>query len=434
MSKFLQNSSYSIANNFFNLICSFFSGMIIARILGPQGKGELYLINQIVSISSVFFAIGIGPAILYFLKKKEILRGQSLKIIVIYTLIVCGIVFLIYSLFSTNVLGLFNNTIDQKQFLFCCLLIVITLFLNFLGYVLMDQDTGVKIWSLLSIIGNIIYLSSLFTLVFFFEKGVYGALMALLLSALFKLILIIIKLSEEKLVFEDVPWVKIKPILKYSLGLFAGNLFLTGVYRIDVFFVNNYLSVSELGIYSVSVTISELLLLIPSAIGVALFPHLSALGCKEQVTTMGQVGRLSMILGILGTSGIAIFAYPLILLIFGGKFLSAFLPTLLLLPGLIAMTLNYAYSNYIFAIGKPFFSAFIFGGGLAINIVLNLFLLKYLGINGAALFSSITYIIITIGFIGIIKKETELPVKEFVIPTKQDIQFIKNYLKNSLRR
>ena len=172
----------------------------------------------------------------------------------------------------------------------------------------------------------------------------------------------------------------------------------------------------------------------PSAVGIALFPYLSSLGKKDQILIMGKIARLSTFLSVLASLGIMVFAYPFILIVFGNEFIPSFTPTLFLLPGLVAMTLNFAYSNYLFSIGKPFMSAKIFLVGILVNIFFNILFLKAFGIIGAAIFSSVTYCIITIGFIITILKENKgIKFKEIIIPTKEDYNYIIIKLKNILK-
>ena len=122
-----------------------------------------------------------------------------------------------------------------------------------------------------------------------------------------------------------------------------------------------------------------------------------------------------------------------ILVVFGEKFIDSFVPTLFLLPGLVAMTLNYSYVNYINSIGKPIISAKIFLFGIIVNIILNIFL-KSLGVKGAAIFSSITYCIITIGFVlAILKENKEIKFKDIIIPNKEDFSYITIKLKKILK-
>ena len=433
MSKISENSFFSIVNNIINLSVSIFSGMIIAKTLGPEGKGTFFLVSQIISIGAVLFSVGIGPSILFFLKKKILTKNEAFTICILYSLFIVIIFAFLYGFFKTHFVVYLKNTITEQMLFNALILIVLNLLTNFFGYIIMDTESGVKRWSIISSVGNIIYLVLLFFLVYKFSEGVMGAIYALMFAVFIKVLVLVRYVFVEKVSFKITPTDKVKKIITYALGIFIGNLFLTGVYRIDIFFVNNMLSVKELGLYSASVNISELLLLIPSAIGVALFPHLSGLERKEQTFVMAKTGRLSTILGVVGSLGLVIIAYPFILIVFGDKFIDSFVPALFLLPGLVAMTLNYAYSNYLNSIGKPYIAAKIFTVGIIINVVLNTLFLKAFGIKGAAIFSSITYCIITTGFIfSILKENKELKLKDIIIPNQEDYKYILIKIKNSL--
>ena len=434
MSKFIENSYFSILGNIINLSISILSGMIIAKTLGPEGKGTYFLVSQVVTIGAVFFSLGFGPSILYYLKKERMTKNEAISFSLFYSLFVVLILFLLFLLFKNTLIESFNNSITDQMLLFTFLLIIVNILTNFFGYIIMDNEIGVKIWSFVGIIVNVVYIILLFFLVYEFSNGVIGAIYALFISVLVRLLISLKYVFSERFALQIISFEMAKKMLKYGLGIFIGNLFLTGVYRIDIFFVNNILSVEELGLYSVSVNLSELLLLVPSAVGIALFPYLSSLGKKDQILIMSKVARLSTFLSVLASLGIMVFAYPFILIVFGKEFIPSFTPTLFLLPGLVAMTLNFAYSNYLFSIGKPFMSAKIFLVGILVNIFFNILFLKAFGIIGAAIFSSVTYCIITIGFIITILKENKgIKFKEIIIPTKEDYNYIIIKLKNILK-
>jgi O-antigen/teichoic acid export membrane protein len=408
--------------------------MLIARILGPEGKGVFFLISQIVSIGAVFLSMGIGPSILFFLKKGKLTIDEANSISIVYSLVVTIILTFFFFIFKDVFIVFLKNTITEQMLLIAFVLMIFNLLTNFWSYILMSEETGVKTWSVISAFGSVVYLIFLFLLLYTFSEGIMGALYAFSFSVFVKILFLMRYVFAKNFSFKIVSITSLKNIYTYALGIFIGNLFLTGVYRIDIFFVNNILSVKDLGLYSASVNISELLLLVPSAIGVALFPHLSGVDKKEQILIMSKVGRLSSILGILGSLVVAVIAYPFVIIVFGDKFIPSFIPTLLLLPGLVAMTLNYAYSNYLNSIGKPYIAAKIFTVGIVVNAVLNLLFLKTMGIKGAAIFSSITYCVITTGFVlAILKENKEVKFKDIIVPSNEDYKYLTIKIKKILK-
>ena len=272
----IKNSSFSIINNILQLVLSIASGMIIARMLGPAGKGAFYLITQIISIGAVFFSIGLGPSLLFYLKQNAYTKNQATTFSLLYTLVITTVIFILFLFFKADFLRILKYSLTNGMLAFAIALIALNILINFLGYILMDNESGVKTWSIISVLGSILYILILFFLVYSFSIGVLGALIALLASCLLRIGILSKYIFLHGFSFKKMPPAFLKTTFKYAIGIFIGNLFLTGVYRIDVFFVNNILSVSQLGIYSASVNVSELLLLIPSAVGVALFPQLTS--------------------------------------------------------------------------------------------------------------------------------------------------------------
>lgn len=434
MKELIKNSTFSILSNVLQLVVSLGSGIILARSLGTSGKGEAYLITQIFGFIQVIFSFGFGPAIIYFLKKKEL----SLKKVNFFILLHCSflaVIFILAVIFFNNIINmLIGGDLSLKLMVLTFIIGYINILSGLLGYKILIHNNGIKYQSIAGLVSNGAYILLLVLTLLIFGLGVVGVAYSLIGSALVRLLLYVIKKENNLVTFEKINLLEVNKLFKYGFYIFLTNFFLTSVFRIDTFFLNKMVSTAQLGLYSVSVNVSELLLLIPSSIGVALFPHLSGLDKKEQTDTMCLVGRVSFIIGFLGIFALAIIGYPFIWIVFGKDFLPAFVPFLFLLPGLMAMTVNYSYSNYFSSIGQPLVGAYIFLVGLIINVVLNLVLIPKLGISGAAISSSITYAFITIGFAIKIIKLDNLPLKEFMIPKLSDYSYVKKKITGFLKK
>lgn len=424
MKKLLQSSAFSILSNIMQLLVSLGSGIIIARSLGTTGKGEIFLITQVMSLVQVIFSFGFGPSILYYLKRNETKPAEVNYFIFGYILILAVLFAVSLVFFDVPIKNLVGGDLSVRLIILAFGIAYINILALFVGYKIMSTEHGVKSWSISNLVSNIFYLCFLAGFIMILKMGVLGALYALVISSLIKLIMLLY-FGRPNMEFSVISKINLKKISFYGIQIFMTNLFLTSVFRIDTFFLNKMVSLSDLGLYSVSVNVGELLLLIPSAIGVALFPHLSGLSKEEQLDAMSLVGRVSFLIGFAGIIGLSIIGYPFILIVFGRNFLPAFTPFLFLLPGLMAMTVNYSYSNYFSSIGKPIVGGIVFFIGLIFNVILNLLLIPKMGISGAAITSSITYIIITTCFVLKIKQMNDLSVKEFLFPKKSDLVYIK---------
>lgn len=436
MSKKLVNSSaFSILNNLVQLIVSLGSGMLIARSLGPEGKGEVFLVTQIFNLITVIFSFGFGPAIIYFIKNNVIPKARINTFILVYSLVLILVFTLSLIFFGDHISRLFSENLQFKLLVLTFVIAHLNIASSLIGNKQMAMENGVKRWSVITLISNFCYLIALVVFLLLFGLQIMGVVYALILGGVVKLLLLFYKTDDDLAEgYERINIVEVRKLAGFGFQIFLSNLFLTSVFRVDTFFLNKMVSLSELGLYSVSVNVGELLLLVPSAIGVALFPHLSGLEKEEQKEAMCLVGRISFVIGFIGIVGLAAIGYPFILVVFGRSFLPAFIPFLILLPGLMAMTLNYAYGNYFSAVGKPLIGAVIFLIGLVVNVALNLWLIPIFGISGAAISSSITYLVIITGFIMKVRQMHRIPLTEFVFPKLSDYFYIKNQVVKFLKR
>jgi O-antigen/teichoic acid export membrane protein len=427
--KLFSNSAFTIFNNLSQLVISLGSGMIIARNLGTAGKGEVFLITQIFTLCTIIFSFGFGPAIIYFLKNNKISNSAVNYFILAYSIFLAFIFILSVFFFGSDIIHFFSHDFEIDILTYIFLISHLNVVSGLIGYKKLKNENGLKRLSIITITSGFLYLIFLSYFVLIEDLDVLGVIYALMVGVFFKCIMLTYDHNHHSLQeFSKIKTGEIIKITKFGFHTFLSNIFLTGVFRLDTFFLNKMVNFAEIGLYSVAVNVGELMLLIPSAIGVALFPHLLGISKEDQINSMCLVGRISFLIGVFGVFILAIIGYPFIHIFFGKNFLPAYPPFVILLPGLLAMTLNYAYSNYFHSIGKPLIGAFIFLVGLIVNILLNLWLIPIYGIFGAAISSSLAYFVITGGFIYKIKKINRLSLREFVFPKISDYAYIKHQL------
>jgi O-antigen/teichoic acid export membrane protein len=293
----------------------------------------------------------------------------------------------------------------------------------------MHNERGVQWLSSFNIISGPGYIFALFLLVIYFKIGAEGAIFSALAPLLIKQILIFYYLHKKmNLGFSYGSFALTRQLAIYGITSFLGNLMLATAFRADSFIINFLLGSASLGIYSVAVNLAELTLMIPAAIGVALFPHLTSENESDRIRISSDVARLSICFGLFSALFLAVFGYPIIYIIFGQLFISAYQPLLAFLPGLVAMTAVFAYTNYFSSIGRPIYIAYVFGVGIIINSSLNFLVIPHFGIIGAATVASISYFIIMVIFIALITKITQVHWSSLLIPRMNDFNLIREKL------
>ena len=161
-------------------------------------------------------------------------------------------------------------------------------------------------------------------------------------------------------------------------------------FRADTFLVNAFLGVRSTGIYSVTTGLAETLWYVPNALGVVMF--------SRAVTPGSDAGRVAAVLTRTTIALTAVTAIPMFFLgpyfvrvVYGSQFADAGVALRFILPGIVAYSAVAVLTRYITGRGRPGTTTAIMIAGVCSNVVINVALIPRLGINGAALASSISY-------------------------------------------
>ena len=169
-------------------------------------------------------------------------------------------------------------------------------------------------------------------------------------------------------------------------------LFAFLVLRSDVLIVKYFLGSEQTGLYSIGVSMADLVYMLPVVIGTILFPKLSALEEEHEKWRMAkQVTLATFVIMTVMSIAAAFAAGPLVRLLSGTEFLRAVPAFNLLLPGIVFLGTNGILMNYFGARGMPLIAVYGPAGGTVLNVLLNFYLVPRVGIVGASISSTIAY-------------------------------------------
>ena len=205
--------------------------------------------------------------------------------------------------------------------------------------------------------------------------------------------------------------------------------------QIDLFMLGAILGPSpEVGIYAVAVSIVDRLRVIPDAIASALFPHLSGLGAASAGPIAARATRHSLA-GVVATCiAIALFAPPLLPLLYGAPFEPALTPLLLLIPAMAFLTLYLVLARYFMAIARQEISSVTQSISIALNLCVNAVLIPRWGAIGAAVASLASYTFEGIVSLWVFSRVSRQPALSAVLLTSSDLLALKQRGQNLLRR
>ncbi|WP_169337696.1 lipopolysaccharide biosynthesis protein [Segetibacter koreensis] len=222
----------------------------------------------------------------------------------------------------------------------------------------------------------------------------------------------------------------IRLLIRYAVLSLAANVIFFLVYRVDYWFVEKYCNATELGNYIQVSKLGQMLLVIPTIISSVVFPHTASgvsalIEMKDNIMRIGRITTMlfSILFLVMILSGKWVFPF-----VFGQTFKLMYVPFLLLLPGIWALSNLYILSAYFGGINKVKIN--VQGASVALLVILtgDILFIPHYGIFAAAIVSTAGYTINFLYSFFILQKEHTVSFGQYWSINKEDIQWLKNII------
>jgi len=392
--KYLHNSSWFLIERAYAMVLSLFIGIAVARYLGPENYGKLSYAIVIYAITLNLALLGLDDLIMREVLNRKAAEGRILG--TVFFIRVCSsIIFfisaMIFAIFVAPpellpIIGVVTASVLLQP------ISIISLF--FLIEVRTKLKTVAMIFSLsICAVIKIALIISKVALIYF-------ALTIFLETLLFSLAIIYIyKRSGYNFDYWIIDRSLILPILKKGAPMMIVVVVATIFTKIDMIMVEKYLGSEQLGIYSVSVKLMEIWVFIPIILTSSFIPSLVNTKTNFDITKYKK--RISQLLVLLTWGFIifciftTIFAKPIVTILFGNQYIEATTSLQIIIWVLLYLSIFQVTIKML--IIDNMLSALVIRCviGLILNIILNIILIPIYGINGAAISTLISYIIIS---------------------------------------
>ncbi len=384
------------------------------KILGQSEYGLYNLSSSIISYLSLI-SLGLGSSYLrfYFMQRKNNPeKVKSLNGLYFLMFSIIGIIALIAGfVLSQNVSLFFNETYSSSDkriasvlMIFLTINLAISLPMNvFVGYV-MSQEKFIFL-KLINIVKTV--LSPAISIVALLLG--YGSIGLVFISTAISIVADIInifycfKVLKMPFSFKKMDLSLVKPIFVFSIFIAINQLVDQINWQTDKVLLGKMISSVAVSIYAIGATFNNYFMMFGTSVSSVFVPGVNAIvqsDFDEKVINakltelMIKVGRLQfMVLGLV-LSGFIIFGQTFIRLWVGSDFdLSYFVAILLMVPLLpdLLMTLGIEVQK---AKNLHKFRSFLYLGMAIVNVGISILLVKALGIIGAALGTSISFVLI----------------------------------------
>ncbi|UOQ53506.1 lipopolysaccharide biosynthesis protein [Hymenobacter cellulosivorans] len=185
----------------------------------------------------------------------------------------------------------------------------------------------------------------------------------------------------------------VRELAYHSRGAHFSNILTFANYRLSYYFVAHYADARALGVLSVGVALAEAIWLIPRSTALVQYVDLvHATDKHAQIVPTLRIARLTLLSTTLAVVFLCALPAQVLTVIFGPEFGAAQPVILRLAPGVVAIAVNVMCSTYFAGTGHYRTNNLAATVGLLVTLPACWLLIPVLGINGAALASSLSYL------------------------------------------
>ncbi|MCX5800984.1 MAG: flippase [Candidatus Eisenbacteria bacterium] len=225
-----------------------------------------------------------------------------------------------------------------------------------------------------------------------------------------------------------------KESLRFGGAVCMGNFIGVASLRLDVFLVAYFLGASAVGLYSVAVAISSVIMYLPSAMAVALLPRFSSATAEESYELAARTCRMAMLWGLGCAVVLSAVGGVLIRAAYGNAFSPSVNAMIVLLPGTILYGLAHITTVYFNAFARrPAINTALAAVSLAIGIGLDLVLIPTFGIVGASIASSVAYLLSMMVTLTIFAKVSGRTPLSLLAVGKNDFSELARFVSRNMR-
>jgi O-antigen/teichoic acid export membrane protein len=347
------------------LILTVGTGVVVARALGPSGRGAIAVAFTFTLLLVQFGILGLHSANAYFASREP----QQISRILTNTLWTClgmglalGLVGVaVYELFPGMLRGL--DVLEVTVILVGIPAVLGTLLLQslLLAEGRMVAYNGVELGMAIATFAG------LAVVLLAFSGGVLAALLLYLAVNTVAVLTFVFLLRHHLRGLRSFDVRLFRSMLRYGFRLYLAALLAYVVWRTNLLLVNSYLGSSAAGEFSIAVALGEMIHLLPVVVALNLFPRIAR---GDEATDTGAVFRsLTLIYAAVCLAMVPLLG-PAIKVLYGEQFSGAIGICYWLLPGIFAYGMVSVLSYHFAGRGFPLEALLVWFAGVAVNFAI----------------------------------------------------------------
>ena len=396
---------------------SFLLSVIVARLFGPEVKGQLALLLEIPLVAALILGLGFEGAKAYYVGRRlrlpEHAVSDSMYLALSLSLIGVPMVAI-----AMHQLIPALATIPLVTIIAASLALPFMMIINLLSGVLTGLGKVTE-QAIATTIAAIVSFLLAITLALLGHLTLHTLILATLAGLTCASIAMFVATKVKTLTAPSHS--RLREEISYAGRSYVQTIMGYLELRQDLILLGVLTSATSVGIYSIGVSIAEVLFYAPQAIAAALAARAFQEGASEGAKLTALITRLLSVLLLVASVALILAARTLVVTIFGEPFAEAALVIQILVPAIAIWGIAAQSSVYLASHGTLFPKLSV--ATLILNLGLNILLIPELGILGAAVATLISYTIGSVYIIGVFLKTTGIGLAGMLIVRRSDIAF-----------
>ncbi len=395
------------------------NGFLLARFLGPAGKGDYYLLVLVPSTAMVLVQVGLPQALGFYAAKGKTLNMVAKALIL--TIILSALASFGWVLLLPLLRSVFFRGIGLLPVMLSWLALPLALNTALTTSVVMGRQR-VRWYAAINVAYPIATTVLLVVVVGRLGLSVTGAISVYLISWCIQTAGFLIAAARVGADVDRPGAVTYRELFAYGLPFYPGSFTQYFSYRADVYLLAWLLAApsAPIGYYSMAVALAEMLFLLPNSVSLLFFPQVAGSSREDADVQVPLVSRVT--LSLTAVLGLVLAPTAVVIL---RVFLPAFLPSLpalfVLLPGVVALSLTRVLTGYVSGVGRTTVTSYVNVAAFVLNVVANLALIPRYGIVGASAASLLSYTASSVAFTLIAARLAHTDARAFWLPRATDV-------------
>ncbi len=380
----------TVAARTLNLACGVLTGVLAARLLGPQGRGDLAALVLWPTTLVFFVSMGTNQAIVFCMGKKKFTLSELWTMSTVIGLgqsalaVLGGLAIIPFALrhypHDVGILAL--------AVLFSSPFIILG------GYPanLLQGRLDLTSFNLIQLAAPFSYALSLTVLAILHAANLREVVACMVASCVVAFVFgyfLLRKKADLRISWNAGACLD---MLKFGGKTQLGNISNYVNRFVDQLLLSILVPPRDLGLYVVAVTVSLALNFLPQAAGIVTLAAGSNADEAGAIAVIGRSFRVSLCCLSSGCAALFMAAPILIPRVFGAAYLGSILPCRILLPGAVAVGLSQVLYDGARSLGDPALASYSEGCAVLVTVVCLYIFLPWFGIVGAAIASTLAYL------------------------------------------